>query len=352
MQDLVQTGACTRKMVKTGPLTQVGGPLLLMYVYDRPSKQTPRPMSRYALISLTVHLCVLGIVPALAQVPPPDAMQFYTEEWEGPRDDTGRPLVPDDLLQRMRNVSLEEAWGVLRNHGFHNQFAGEWRIIDENEPIIGRALTAQYMPLRPDFSERFVGRGHSEGRIGPMNSWPIDMLRQGDVYVADAFGKIVDGTLIGDNLGNAIFANSGNGVIFDGGLRDLGGLQEIDGFNAFVRGWHPSYLQEVMLTGINVPVRIGEAVVFPGDVVLARREGVVFIPPHLAADVVERAEIVMLRDRFGHQRLREGRYTPGQIDSRWTEDIQNDFFGWLEENMATLPVPESRIREILTDRTW
>lgn len=289
---------------------------------------------------------------ALAQVPTAEEMQFFTDEWQGERDEYGRPLVPDDILERMKNVSLEEAWGILRNHGFHNQFAGDWKIIHEDLPIVGRALTAQYMPLRPDFSRRFVERGHAEGRVGPMNSWPIDMLKPGDVYVADAFGKIVDGTLIGDNLGNSIFARSGNGVIFDGSLRDLGGLEQIEGFNAFVRGWHPSYLQEVMLSGINVPVRIGEAVVFPGDVVLARREGVVFVPPHLAQEVVERAEIIMLRDQFGHLRLREGRYTPGQIDSRWTPEIEEDFFGWLEENADSLDVPATRIREILDTRSW
>ncbi len=309
-------------------------------------------MSRTSLplIALLV-LPVIG-TNAIAQVPTQPEVQFYTAEWEGPRDETGRPVVSDDILERMRNVSLEEAWGILRNHGFHNQFAGDWKVIHEDQPIIGRALTAQYMPLRPDYSKRFVERGHAEGRVGPMNSWPIDMLKPGDVYVADSFGKIVDGTLIGDNLGNAIYSKSGNGVIFDGSLRDLGGLQTIEGFNAYTRGWHPSYLQEVMLTGINVPVRIGEAVVFPGDVVLARREGVVFIPPHLAQEVVERAEIIMLRDQFGHQRLREGRYTPGQIDSRWSEEIQNDFFGWLEENIDSLDVPESRIREIMESRTW
>ena len=309
-------------------------------------------MIRFRTSLLLVLPFVLIGVEARAQVPTVADMQFYTAEWEGARDEYGRPLVPDELLERMRNVSLEEAWGILRNHGFQNQFAGDWEMIDEDEPIIGRALTAQYMPLRPDYSERFVERGHASGHVGPMNSWPIDMLEQGDVYVADAFGKIIDGTLIGDNLGNAIHANSGNGVIFDGSLRDLGGLERIEGFNAFVRGWHPSYLQQVMLAGINVPIRIGEAVVFPGDVVLARREGVMFIPPHLAQEVVERAEIVMLRDRFGHQRLREGRYTPGQIDSRWTEEIQTDFFTWLEENIDALDVPESRIREILSDRTW
>jgi len=279
-------------------------------------------------------------------------MIFQTAEWEGERFPDGRPKVPDDLLDRLKNVSIEEAWGVLRGAGYHNQFEGNWKMIHEDVPIVGRAVTAVYMPSRPELQQRMLERGHAEGRVGAMNSWPIDVLQPGDVYVADAFGKIENGTLIGDNLGNSIFAKSGNGVVFDGSVRDLEGLSEIEGFNAFVRGWDPSFIQEMMLMGLNVPTRIGKATVLPGDAVLAKRGGVIFIPAHLVQRVVETAEIVMLRDRFGHQRLREGKYTPGQIDTRWTEEIERDFSQWLEENMETLPVPKSRIQELLKERTW
>ncbi len=289
---------------------------------------------------------------AQAQFIPREELIFLTAEWDGERMPDGRPHVSDDILERMRNVSIEEAWGVLRNHNYHNQFAGEWKMIHEEAPVVGRALTAMYLPSRPELADRITKRGQERGQVGAMNSWPIDALQPGDVYVADGMGKIVDGTLIGDNLGNAIYAKSGNGVIFDGSVRDLGGLSEIEGFNAFVRGWHPSYIQGMMLGGLNVPIRIGEALVLPGDVVLAKREGVIFIPAHLAEEVVEKAEIVMLRDMFGHARLREGKYTPGQIDTQWTDEIQEDFFGWLEAQISTLPVPERRIREILEERTW
>lgn len=306
------------------------------------------------IASLAVLAVWLAYGPAVqAQFISQSELIFYTQEWEGERFPDGRPRVPDDIIERMRNVSIEEAWGVLRNHGYHNQFAGDWKMIHEDVPIVGRAVTAMYLPSRPELAQRITERGQQEyGQVGAMNSWPIDALQPGDVYVADGMGKIVDGTLIGDNLGNSIFTKSGNGVIFDGSLRDLGGLEKIEGFNAFVRGWHPSFIQGMMLGGLNVPIRIGEALVLPGDVVLARREGVVFIPAHLAQEVVERAEIIMLRDQFGHQRLREGKYTPGQIDTRWTEEIQNDFFSWLEENMSQLPVPQARIQQILQERTW
>jgi 4-hydroxy-4-methyl-2-oxoglutarate aldolase len=223
--------------------------------------------------------------------------------------------------------------------------------MNSDETIVGRVLTAQYMPSHPDYNRGIMRRGRAEGRIGGSNSWPIDMLKKGDVYVADGFGKVVDGTLIGDNLANAIYANSGNGVIFDAGVRDLEGIEEIKGFNAWYKGADPSFLREVMLSAINVPVRIGKALACPGDVVLAKREGIVFVPAHLAEKVVVDSEAIMLRDMFGHQRLKEGKYTPGQIDSRWSPEIQSDFRGWLKENINKLPVPREVIENMLNSKT-
>ncbi len=301
---------------------------------------------------LAVCLLTCGCLPSVtaAQAISKQQLIFYTAEWKGERFPDGRPKVPDAILKRMEKVSIEEAWGVLRGAGYNNQFEGGWKMIHPNRAIVGRALTAVYMPARPELQKRMVQKGHKEGRIGSMNSWPIDMLQKGDVYIADAFGKVVDGTLIGDNLGNSIYAKSGNGVVFDGALRDLEGLEEIEGFNAFVRDWDPSAIREMMLMGLNVPTRIGRATVLPGDVVLAKREGVIFIPAHLAERVVERAEVIMLRDQFGHQRLREGKYTPGQIDSGWSKEIEEDFTQWLKAHINELPVPREAVEELLKTR--
>lgn len=277
---------------------------------------------------------------------------YYTSEWSGERFDDGRPMVPDEILERLQKVSIEEAWGVLRSKGYNNQFEGSWVTLHKDRTVVGRALTAQYMPKRPEVMDRLTEKGHELGRVGAMNSWPIDALRQGDVYVADGFGKVVDGTLIGDNLGNAIYANSGNGVVFDGGSRDMEGLSKIEGFNAFVRGFDPSYLMESMLMGINVPIRIGRATLFPGDVVLAKQTGVLFIPAHLAEEVVVRAEFIMLRDIFGHEMLRKGIYTPGEIDGRWSDEIKNAFLNWVENNPEELPMSKADLEVYLKDRTW
>lgn len=281
-----------------------------------------------------------------------EQMIALTSQWEGERYPNGRPKVPDALLERVKNISIEEAWGVLRNKDYHNQFEGGWKMIHEDQPIVGRALTAEYMPSRPDMEEVIMKKGKEAGRIGSSNSWPIDELQQGDVYVADGYGKIVDGTLIGDNLGNSIYAKSGNGVVFDGSLRDLGGLEKIEGFNAFVRGWDPSFIQGMMLSGLNKPIRIGRATVLPGDVVLAKREGVVFIPAHLVEEVLINAEFIALRDQFGHQMLREGKYTPGQIDTQWTEEIKENFISWLDENPDKLPMSREELDAFMKERTW
>lgn len=304
------------------------------------------------LTVLSFFVLGLSVSTADAQsvTPSQEELEFYTQEYEGDRYESGRPKVSEGVLERMEKVSIEQAWGVLRQNGYHNQFAGDWKKIHEDEPVVGRALTAQYMPSSPGLEERLTETGREAGHDGPPNTWPIEMLEQGDVYVADGYGKVKDGTLIGDNLGTAIYANSGNGIVLNGSLRDLGGLEEIDGFNAFVRDWHPSFIQEMMLTEINAPIRIGEATVLPGDVVLAKREGVLFIPAHLAEEVVRSAELTMLRDAFGHQRLEEGTYTSGQIDSEWTEAIKEDFYGWLEQNQEDLPVPPEQVQRIIDEQ--
>lgn len=305
---------------------------------------------RGKVLFIGLFLFLLNI--GLAQTMTKEQMLFLTPQWTGERFEDGRPKVADDVLERMKQVTIEEAWGVLRNEGYHNQFESGWQPLHDDVPIVGRALTVQYMPNRPDVSDQIKSKGKSDGRIGNTNSWPIDMLVEGDVYVADAFGKIVNGTLIGDNLGNSIYAKSKNGVVFNASSRDMEGLSEIEGFNAFVRGWDPSFLTEVMLLSINSPIRIGAATVLPGDIVLAKREGIMFIPAHLAEKVVVTSEVVRLRDLFAITRLKEGKYTPGQIDNKWTEEIEKDFSDWLRSHIDELPVPKEQVRELLKKRMW
>ncbi|MGD0579708.1 MAG: RraA family protein, partial [Bryobacteraceae bacterium] len=202
-------------------------------------------------------------------------------------------------------------------------------------------------------------QGKKDERIGGQNAWPVDMLQPDDVYVCDHFGLKKDGPSIGDNVGNAIYARSGNGIVYNGAVRDIDGLKELENFVSFVRSYDPSHhfsslgekLNSTMI-GINIPIRIGDATVLPGDVVLGREGGVLFIPPQLAEKVVKTSEIVRLRDIFGHLRLREKKYTAGQIDARWSDAIERDFSEWLKQNIDKLPVPKEQIQELLKERTW
>lgn len=305
-------------------------------------------------ISKVFFLALLIAVQCSAQqvTPTPEQIKAYTPEWKGERFADGRPKVSDKLLERLKSVHLEEAWGILRNKGYQNQFEGDWMVMHDDSAMTGRVVTAQYLPLRPDVDKIIKDKGKAEGRIGATNSWPIDVLKNGDIYVADSYGKIVDGTLIGDNLGNAIYAKSLRGVIFYGSVRDVEGLEEIKGFNAWTKGNDPSYIQQMMLCGINVPIRIGRATVLPGDAVLAKKNGVIFIPAHLLEEVVLNAEFISLKDAFGHQRLREGKYTPGQIDTQWTDEIKKDFLKWLDDNPDKLPMTRQELDQYMKDRTW
>lgn len=283
----------------------------------------------------------------------PEYIKEMTSQWKGERSPDGRPKVSDDLLQRLKSVQMEEAWGYLMGHGYNNQYEGGWRVLHDDQVMTGRVVTAQYMPSRPDLEKVVRNEGLAEGRdsSGGTNSWPINILKPGDVYVADGYGRIVDGTLIGSNLGNAIYANSENGVIFDAGVRDEAGLYEIKGFNAWTRGQDPSYIKGEMLTSINTPIRVGRAIVLPGDAVLANKYGTVFIPAFLLKDLVLSAELTSLRDQFGFQRLKEKKYTAGEIDSRWSQAIQDDFSTWLKNYPdSKLPMSRQELNDYLAER--
>jgi regulator of RNase E activity RraA len=282
-----------------------------------------------------------------------DELVAYTPEWDGERFDDGRPRVPDEMLERLRRVEVTQAWTILHFQGYSWQFEGGWRCTQPGGVLVGRALTAMYMPRRPDLRKVMDRVGEEAGGVGDQISWPIDRLTDRDVYVADVFGKVERGPIMGDNLATAIHSKSGNGVVHDAAIRDWNGVRQLPDFVSFCRGPHPTFASPtIMLSGINCPVRIGQATVMPGDAVLGKQDGVVFIPPHMVERVVVTSDIIRLRDRFGKQRIRESRYTSGQVDCEWTEAMERDFDCWLDDHLDDLPVSKSRMREYLKERTW
>ncbi len=279
-----------------------------------------------------------------------EQMMFYTSDWKGERFADGRPKLPDDLLKRALDVSIEDVWDYLGEHGYHNQFDGGWQALHIDKPFAGRALTAQYMPLRPDMAKAIAAEGKSEARIGDTNSWPIAELQRGDVYVADGFGKIIEGTLIGSNLGNAVASHTHTGFVFDAGIRDQEENREIPNFNGFYRGYDPSAWAQMELTSINAPIRIGRAVVLPGDLVLAKTDGVLFIPAILAEAAISSAEFTNLKDAFNFELNQKGK-NGAMFEGGWTREKYAAFAKWVDAHPEMIKMPRSEFDAMLAEAT-
>ena len=287
----------------------------------------------------------------LAQTISKEELVFLTSEWKGERFADGRPKISDSLLQRAKHIMVDDAWTVLRNEGYVNQFEGGWKTVNDTL-MTGRAVTAMYLPSRPDIEKNIKDRGARQGRKGNTNSWPIEILTKGDLYVADAFGKIGGGPIMGATLANSIYSKSGNGVVFDGAARDLQEIKNIKGFNAFVRDFHPSFTEQMVLMGLNTAIRIGNAIVLPGDLVIATSEGVLFVPAHMAEQVVSTAEFVIRKDQFGFEMVRTGKYSTGEIDSQWSDEIKTEFLKWLEKHPELGKMTRAELDKVMSKRTW
>lgn len=260
----------------------------------------------------------------------------YTAQNPYERFPDGRPKVPDDMIARARGLSSEEVWASLLQKGFKGQFADGFQIVHSGKNLVGRAFTVQFMPLRPDLDDVAQAKAKTHGIQRLMNQTAIDMLQPGDVLVVDLFGKKVNGTIVGDNLFYYIAnAAHGGGLVVDGSIRDLDGISEID-MPAYFRNTDPTPIGNVMLTGINIPVRIGEATVMPGDLVVGDREGVYFIPPHLVKSVLDQADEIHIHDEWTKKKFAEGKYKSSEIypspsDPKLKQEYQEYLKKGLEE---------------------
>ena len=244
-----------------------------------------------------------------------DQMLKFTEKYEGERFSDGRPKVDAKLLDKMDGLSAEEIWAVLPGEGYRNQYEGDFRILHPEKKLSGRAFTVQFMPARPDIKAPNEADAKAKGLRDNGNQRALDMLQEGDVLVADIFGKIDGGTIVGDNLATYIKAVTHKGFVVDGAIRDLDGIFPLD-MGAYYRGVHPSAIsQELMITGINVPIRIGQATVLPGDVVFGDREGVYFVPPHLVQKVLTTADTTHIHDEWTQDKFlhETGKYKSSDI---------------------------------------
>jgi regulator of RNase E activity RraA len=283
-----------------------------------------------------------------------DEMLYYTSLWKGERFPDGRPKVSGDIIKRMKYVSVTEAWQILNGAtdgegqqgpgglgGFRatyaNQYYGGFKMMRENLVICGRASTIYFMPFRPDLNDLVQQQGNKDGRSRGQYTWGIDQLQKGDVYVANVCEGILDASHVGDNLGTTIWTKTGNGAVIRGTLRDLYGNLAVDpNWNVMVRDFRPQANSSNFVAGINCPVQVGYVTVMPGDVVIATREGVVFIPPHQAQRVVETSEKTRMQDAFAHAGVKEGRFTAQQADGAYTPEMNQEFTKWLLDNADTM----------------
>jgi regulator of RNase E activity RraA len=301
-------------------------------------------------ISIACLATELGQV-AFAQIKQTrDQMMFYTSGWTGERFADGRPKVPDNLLERALDVSIEDIWDYLRGQGYVNQFEGGWQGLHIEKPFAGRALTAQFMPSRPDMRTAIAAEGTKEGRVSGTNSWVINELQMGDTMVADGFGKIVEGTLIGSNLGSGIAAHTHSGFIFDAGIRDAEENRAIKNLNGFFRGYDPSAWAQMQLTGINVPIRIGRAVVLPGDLVIAKQDGVIFVPAALAGAAINKAEFTNLQDAFNFELNSQGK-NGASFEGGWTAEKFAALGKWVAAHPEKLKMTKAEFDALLAQAT-
>lgn len=298
-------------------------------------------------VKVLIACAVLGASTLAAQIKETKAqILFYTSDWKGDRFPDGRPKIADNLLSRALDVSLEDVWDYLRVQGYVNQFETGWQALHIEKPFAGRALTAQFMPRRPDMAAAVAAEGKAEGRVSGTNSWVINELQMGDTMVADGYGKIIEGTLIGSNLGSGIAAHTHSGFIFNAGIRDAEENRQTANLNGFYRGYDPSGWAQMQLTGINVPVRIGRAIVLPGDLVLAKQDGVIFIPAVLAAAAISKAEFTSLQDAFNFELNSQGK-NGAEFEGGWTPQKYAAFTKWIDAHPEKLKMTRAEFAGLL-----
>ena len=282
---------------------------------DGPAARPRLRPRAFRLWATLVVVCAALLVPVSSQAQvftwTREQMQTYTAQNPYERFPDGRPKVPDSLLERVKGLSAEEVLAIA-SRGYPNQFVDGLQVLRPGKKLVGRALTLQLMPQRADVAQAQAAEWKAKGVPPLSHQSAIDMLAPGDVLVVAVSGSIESGGIIGDNLAYYIWKTTGAGFVIDGAIRDLEGIAAFD-MAGYFKGATPPAIRNVMVTGINVPVRIGNTTVLPGDVVLGDREGVYFIPPHLVQEIVDAADITHIHDEWTRLKFNEGKYKSSEI---------------------------------------
>jgi 4-hydroxy-4-methyl-2-oxoglutarate aldolase len=249
-----------------------------------------------------------------------DQIVEHTKAWTGERLADGRPKVSDEWLTRAKGISQEEITipgGRGGGGGGYSQFEGDFKVLHPEMKMAGRVFTMSFMPARADLDTLILGKAKDRGVQNLNNQYALDMLQPGDVLVVDLFGKKEGGTIVGDNLFYYVMrATKGGGLVVDGSFRDLDGIADMP-MPCYYRFVHPSALttSTATLSGINVPIRIGNVTVMPGDLAVGDKEGVSFIPPQNAEAILDRADDTHIHDEWTRKKFDEGKYKSSDIYS-------------------------------------
>lgn len=288
-----------------------------------------RPIALFVLGICLLALAASGQILRLSR----EEMIRYTPKNPFERFPDGRPRVPDSLLERVKELSVEDAWGLLRNRGYHNQYAGDFQILHPGRKLVGRAVTAQYLPLRPDIAEVLAAEAKAQGLPTGSSQRVADILQLNDVPVVDLMGGEEGHNFGGDNIHAAVYGVTRTGAVVDGTIRDLEGIFELP-TQIYFRKPHPAAVSGVLVVGINIPIRIGGAIVMPGDVVLGDRTGVIFIPPHLVEEIVTQAETVRIKDEWTKNKFLTGKYKASELyGGPLTPELKKEFDDYLKKKL-------------------
>jgi 4-hydroxy-4-methyl-2-oxoglutarate aldolase len=306
-------------------------------------------MRMQAIHGAALLAAIVLTTPARAQINSLTREQLikYTAQNPFERFPDGRPKVPDELLKEFNSMSSEEVMGAGRGGGAGGgrgggagsaTFVPGFQVLNPSKKLIGRAVTLQMMPSRAEVAGPDSEEWRKKGNTVALNHQAaLDLLQAGDVIVIDAGGNVNAGGIIGDNLAYYIWKKTGTGFVIDGAIRDLEGVAAYD-MAGYFRAAVPPAIQGLMVTGINVPVRIGNATVMPGDVVFGDREGINFIPPQSVKGFVDSARTTRIHDEWTRKKFDENKYKSTDIYSRPTDPaLIKEYDEYLKQKLGARP---------------
>ena len=190
--------------------------------------------------------------------------------------------LSDDTRAKLKKVSTASIATALFKRGLRNQFIqGVTPVSPKDENMVGPAFTLRYIPAREDRNPITVFRNADHPQRVAVETCP-----EGHVLVMDA-RKDARAATAGSILVTRLAKRGAAGIVSDGGFRDAHGIGEL-AMPAYCAGPSaPTNLTLHEALDINVPIACGDAAVFPGDVLVGDRDGVMVIPAHLADEIAE-----------------------------------------------------------------